>query len=209
MSDATSPAPRPLEPAPPRGSRDENPTDIGWFALVAEDLRTHGGRVSAPGFWAVAVHRFGNWRMGVRKPLRAPLTTLYRAAFQAVRLGFGIDLPYDTRLGRRVRIDHHGTVVIGARSIGNDVVIRHSAILGVTRRDAGGGKPVIEDGVELGPRACVIGAVTIGHHSLVCANTVVSISVPPRSTVLGVPGRLVDLQQHVGHGAGAVAETLK
>jgi len=190
------PEPPPRPPTAPRGSRDENPADIGLLALLREDLRTHGGRLSRPGFWAVAVHRFGNWRMGVRKPLRAPLTLIYRAAFQAIRLGFGIDLPYDTRLGRRVRIEHHGCVVVGARSIGNDVVIRHSAILGVARRDAEDDKPTIEDGVEIGPRACVFGAVTVGAHSLVCANTVVPMDVPSHSTVLGVPGRLVDLHLH-------------
>lgn len=180
-----------------RGGRDENPTDIPLPALLREDFRTHGSRVTSPGFWAVAVHRFGNWRMGVGKPLRAPLTLLYRGAFQAVRLGFGIDLPYDTKLGRRVRIDHHGAVVIGARSIGNDVVFRHSAILGVLRREGENDKPIIEDGVEIGPGACVLGAVTVGHHTLICANTVVPINVPPHSTVLGVPTRLVDLRQHL------------
>jgi serine O-acetyltransferase len=178
------------------GSRDENPSDIGLRALLLEDLRTHGGRVLAPGFLAVAVHRFGNWRMGVPKLLRPPLTMFYDAAFHAVRLGFGIDLPYVIRLGRRVRIEHHGAVVIGARSIGNDVVIRHSAILGVRRRDAKDEKPTIEDGVEIGPRACIFGAVTIGHHALVCASTVVPMDVPPHSTVLGVPGRIVDLRDH-------------
>lgn len=188
-----------------RGARDENPKDIGLAALLAEDFRTHGSRPTAPGFLAVAVHRFGNWRMGVRKPFRAPLTLLYRGAFQAVRLGFGIDLPYDTKLGRRVRIDHHGAVVIGARSIGNDVVFRHGAVLGVMRREADNDKPIIEDGVEIGPRACVLGAVTVGHHSLICANTVVPINVPPGSTVLGVPARLVDLRQHIGPVAAAAA----
>ena len=179
-----------------RGSRDENPRDIGLGALLLEDLRTHGGRLLAPGFLAVAVHRFGNWRMSVPKPVRPPLTLMYNAAFHAVRLGFGIDLPYVVRLGRRVRIEHHGAVVIGARSIGNDVVIRHSAILGVRSRDAKDDKPTVEDGVEIGPRACVFGAVTVGHHTLVCASTVVPMNVPPHSTVLGVPARIVDLRDH-------------
>jgi serine O-acetyltransferase len=193
MREAASP------PDAPRGSRDENPPDIGWLALLREDLRTYDGQLTAPGFWAVAVHRFGNWRMGVPRPLRPPFTLLYRAAFQAIRLGFGIDLPYDTKLGRRVRIEHHGAVVVGARSVGNDVVIRHSAILGVAKRQSrDDDKPVIEDGVEIGPRACVLGAITVGARSLVCANTVVPMSVPPGSTVLGVPGRLVDLAQHTG-----------
>jgi serine O-acetyltransferase len=183
----------------PLGARDQNPKDIGLLALLAEDFRTYGGRVSAPGFWATAVHRFGNWRMGVRRPFRAPLTVLYRTAFQAVRLGMGIDLPYPTKLGRRVRIEHHGSVNIGARSIGNDVVIRNGAILGVMNREANGeDKPTIEDGVEIGPRACVIGAVTVGRNAHICGNTVVPMNVPAEATVLGVPGRLVDLRQHAG-----------
>jgi serine O-acetyltransferase len=181
-------------PTTPRGSSDQNPTDVGLFALVVEDLRTHGG--PTPGFWAVAVHRFGNWRMGVRRPLRAPLTALYRAAFHGVRLGFGIDLPYDMKLGRRVRIEHHGAVVAGANAIGDDVVIRHSAVLGIKRRDAVDDKPTIGRGVEIGPRACIAGAVTVGEGALICANSVVPIDVPPGATVLGVPGRLVDLADH-------------
>lgn len=191
----------PREPA--RGSRDGNPTDIGWFALVREDLRAHGGRLDAPGFWAVAVHRFGNWRMRVREPWRAPLTLLYRAAFQAIRCGFGIDLPYDTKLGRRVRLEQPGAVVVGARAIGDDVVIRGSAILGVRRRkgddgrDGDGDKPIIEHGVEIGARACVVGAVIVGHDAVILANTVVPMDVPPHAVALGVPARLVDLRRLV------------
>lgn len=181
---------------PATGTSDQNPRDLGLFALLAEDLETHGGRLSAPGFWAVALHRFGNWRMGVeQKAARVPLTLAYRAGFQFVRWFWGIDLPYDVKLGRRVRLDHHGSITLGARSIGNDVIIRHSVVTGVMRRGTLDEKPIIEDRVELGPRACVVGNVTIGHDSLICANTVVPISVPPHSTVLGVPGRIVNLDR--------------
>jgi serine O-acetyltransferase len=147
----------------------------------------------------VALHRLGNRRMRIpQKAVRAPFSVAYRTAFQLVRWFWGIDLPYDVRLGRRVRLDHHGSITIGARSIGNDVVIRHSVVTGVMRR--GGSdrdKPVIEDRVELGPRACVVGGVTIGHDTLVCANTVVPVSIPPHSTVLGVPGRIVNLERQL------------
>jgi serine O-acetyltransferase len=175
-----------------KGVLDQNPPGIGFLPLLVEDFETHGRHWTAPGFWAVAIHRFGNRRMGIEhKLLRAPLTLAYRTGFQLVRLLFGIEL------GRRVRLDHHGSITIGARSIGNDVVIRGAVATGVLRRGGGDEKPVIEDRVELGPRSCVVGAVTIGHDTLVCANTVVPVSVPPHSTVLGVPGRLVNLERQL------------
>jgi serine O-acetyltransferase len=181
-----------------KGTRDQNPKEIGLFALLSEDLETYGHRFSAPGFWAVALHRFGNWRMGVQhKAVRAPLTLAYRTGFQLVRSLWGIDLPYDVKLGRRLRLDHHGSITIGARAIGNDVVIRHSVVIGVLRRGGGDDKPTIGDRVELGPRACVVGAVTIGDDTFVCANTVVPFNVPAHSTVLGVPARIVDLDRQL------------
>ena len=181
-----------------KGTCDQNPQGIGLVALLSEDFATHGHRFSAPGFWAVALHRFGNWRMGVQqKALRAPLTLAYRTGFQLVRSLWGIDLPYDVKLGRRLRLDHHGSITIGARSIGDDVVIRHSVVIGVLRRGGGDDKPTIGDRVELGPRACVVGAVTIGDDTFICANTVVPINIPAHSTVLGVPGRIVDLDRQL------------
>lgn len=179
----------------PRGSRDQNPPGLGLLALIAEDFRTHGGRLGAAGFWAVALHRVGNWRMGVRRPLRPPLTALYRAGFVAIRWGWGIELPYDVKLGRRVYLEHHGAMHLGARSIGDDVVFRRGASVGVLRAGSPeDDKPVIEDRVEIGPRACVVGPITVGHDTLVGPSSIVAVDVPPHSTVLGVPGRLVERQ---------------
>src|SRR5262249_18222593 len=80
----TSPIPLD-EPPLPKGDRNENPPGIGFFALLREDLRTHDGALFEQGFWAVAVHRFGNRRMGFRwKIFRAPLTLLYRMLFKWV-----------------------------------------------------------------------------------------------------------------------------
>src|SRR5262249_14408092 len=93
------------------GSRNLNPAGIGLFRLLREDLRTHGGSLFEQGFWAVAVHRFGNWRMGRMKLLRAPLTLLYRFLFKWVEWTCGITMPYTVRLGRRVRLWHHGGMI--------------------------------------------------------------------------------------------------
>src|SRR5688500_6547738 len=108
-----------------RGDRNDNPDDIGFLELLAEDLRTHDNDPLEPGFWAVAVHRFGNWRMSFKKKIvRAPMTAMYRVLYRAVTVGVGIDLPYTTKLGRRVRLWHHGGMVLGAREIGDDVHLR-------------------------------------------------------------------------------------
>src|SRR3954463_13792313 len=94
-------------PPLPRGDRNGNPPGIGLLALLREDLRTHDGNPFEQGFWAIAVHRFGNWRMGVPGPLRPPLTILYRILYRSVEWTCGISLPYTVQVGRRVRIWHH------------------------------------------------------------------------------------------------------
>ena len=55
-----------------RGDRNRNPPGIGFIALLREDLRTHDGDLLEQGFWAVAVHRFGNWRMGIAQAAARP-----------------------------------------------------------------------------------------------------------------------------------------
>src|SRR5207253_6510268 len=140
----------------PRGDRNENPPGIGLFALLREDLRTHGGDLFDQGFWAVATHRFGNWRMGFWKFVRAPLTLIYRFLFKWVQWTCGITLPYTTKLGRRVRIWHHGGMVLVARSIGDEVHIRQNTTFGVVRRNQNEEIPVIDDRVDIGCGACIL-----------------------------------------------------
>jgi len=174
----------------PKGGYNENPRDIGLLALLAEDYRTHDRDLFEPGFWAVAVHRFGNARMGVRfKLLRAPLTIVYRLMFTAVMWLYGINLPYNTRLGRRVRIWHHGGIWLGARSIGDDVHIRHNTTFGLLSRHEPGGKPVIGNRVDVGVGACILGAVTVGDDCVIGPNSVVIRDLPHGSVVMGVPAR--------------------
>src|SRR2546421_7888029 len=96
------------------------PTDqaLGLWAQIREDWIAHGRDWTRPGFRAVAVHRFGNWRMKVHpKLLRAPLSLLYRRFFRKVRNHYGIELPYSVKLGRRVVFEHQGAVVIHGDSV--------------------------------------------------------------------------------------------
>jgi serine O-acetyltransferase len=188
-----TPPPRPPPPPLPTGATNENPKGISFLALLAEDLKTHDNDPLQPGFIAVAVHRFGNWRMDKPKLVRAPLTVAYKVLFTAVDIGLGIDLSYTVKLGRRVRLWHHGGMILGARSIGDDVHIRQNTTLGILSRDELRAKPVIEDRVDIGAGACILGNVTVGHDTVIGANTVVVKDEPPHSTLFGIPARPVKL----------------
>jgi serine O-acetyltransferase len=183
--------PAPVEDLP-RGDTDANPEGIGLAELLLEDFRTHDKSLFEPGFWAIAVHRFGNWRMGLKpKLVRAPFSVAYKAARTSINWLWGIDLGYTVKLGRRVRIWHHGGMVLSARSIGDDVHIRHNTTMGIARRSESSKRPTIESGVDIGVGACILGDVTVGHDSIVGANAVVVTSFPPHSRIAGVPARAI------------------
>jgi serine O-acetyltransferase len=175
------------------GAVNLNPPDIGLWQLWKEDLRTHDGDWLAQGFWALAVHRLGNWRMGIRsRVLRLPFSVLYKFLFKFVEWTCGISLQYTVKVGRRVHIWHHSGMILGARSIGDDVQIRQNTTFGVARRgDHRLLKPIIEDRVDIGCGAVIVGATTIGHDSQIGANAVVLKDVPPWSVAVGIPAKVI------------------
>lgn len=176
-----------------RGDRNRNPPGMSLPALIREDLRNHDGDVLEQGFWAIAVHRFGNWRMGIRtKVLRAPFTILYWFLFKGVEWTCGITLPYTVLLGRRVRIWHHGGMILHAHSIGDDVHIRHNTTFGVARRNENYQIPTIGDRVDIGCGVCILGPVRVGHDSTIGANAVILRDVPPHALAVGVPARIIE-----------------
>jgi serine O-acetyltransferase len=184
----------------PLGDQNQNPSGISFPALVAEDFTTNGRSLRSPGFWALAVCRFGNARMSVKsKVLRAPLTIAYRAAHQAVLALWAIELPYNARIGRRLRVLHHGGVWLGAWSVGDDVTIQNTTTIGLKRKGADR-SPMIGNRVEIGPGACIVGDIKVGDDAFIGPNTVVTEDVPPGATVLGNPGRLVDLAKVLSKG---------
>lgn len=181
------------------GSRNCNPQGIGFLALVAEDFRTHEGDFFSQGFWALFWHRFGNWRMGVRsRVLRAPLTLLYRAMFKVVQWVCGIMLPYTVRVGRRVKLEHFGGMILVAEAIGDDVIIRQNTTFGISGLDRLHDRPVIGNRVEIGAGAVIVGRVHVGDDAIIGANAVVVRDVPAGAVVGGVPARLIRMRGPAG-----------
>ncbi len=202
MASADRFAPPPL----PRGTVNANPPGISFWALVAEDFRTHDGKLFAQGFWVLFWHRFGNWRMSVRsRLLRAPLTLTYNVMFKACEVLCGCSLPYPVEVGRRVRIEHFGGMILVARSIGSDVILRQNTTFGVRRIEELTAKPIIGDRCDIGAGAVILGHVAIGPDAVVGANAVVLQDVPPHHVAVGVPARVIPRKApaHADTGAGA------
>jgi N-acetylglucosaminyl-diphospho-decaprenol L-rhamnosyltransferase len=178
--------------APPADQRP--PEALGALEILAEDFATFDRDLSQPGFWAVAAHRLGRRAAAAHTlPARVALQATYKALFTTVDWVWGIHLPRTVELGRRVRIWHNGCMLLVARSIGNDVHLRHDTTFGPLRGAAGAPEdlPVIEDRADIGSGVCVLGAVSVGHDAVVGANSVVLKNVQPNTTVLGVPARMV------------------
>lgn len=168
--------------------------DLGSLELLAEDFATYDYDLLQPGFWAVAVHRFGTRAADARLPaVRAASDRVYKLMSATVDWVWGINLPRSVELGRRVRIWHNGGMLLNARSIGDDVHIRHCTTFGPLRGEQSAPEmlPVIEERADIGSGACVMGPVRIGHDAVVGANSLVLKPVPPHAAVLGVPARLI------------------
>jgi serine O-acetyltransferase len=167
------------------------------FSRIAEDIRSVRERDPAarsalevflcyPGLWAVWYHRASHllWR--------ARLRLAARCLSQFARFVTGVDIHPGALLGRRLFIDHATGVVIGETAIvGSDVTIYQGVTLGGTGKGHGKRHPTICDGVFIGNNANVLGNITVGQNSRVGAGSVVLSSVPPNSTVVGVPAHIV------------------
>jgi len=174
-----------------RGDKNQNPPGMSLLALLREDARTHES-IFCQGFLAVAVNRLGNWRMGLPRLLRPPFTLLYDFLQVFTLWTARIEVPYITKIGRRVRLWHHGSSVLGALAIGDDVQIRHNVTMGLANHgDPLTAIPLIEERVLIGAGACILGPITVGHDSIVAANAVVIHDVPPYSIVGGIPARVL------------------
>jgi len=139
-----------------------------------------------PGLHAVWLYRIAHFFWGLKLPLLA------RMISQFGRFLTGVEIHPGATIGRRLFIDHGMGVVIGETTvIGDDVTIFQGVTLGGTGKEEGKRHPTLENGVLVSAGARVLGNITIGAYSKVGASSVVLKDVPPNSTVVGIPGRVV------------------
>lgn len=164
-------------------------TDLA--AVMARDPAAHSKLMvilTYSGYKAIRRHRRAHWFYNRKMRFVAELISA-----RTKRLT-GIDIHPGAKVGKGVFIDHGVGVVIGETcEIGNDVTIYQGVTLGGTGKDTGKRHPTIADGVMISAGAKVLGPIHIGEHSKVGAGSVVLKEVPPNSTVVGVPGRIVKM----------------
>jgi serine O-acetyltransferase len=140
-----------------------------------------------PGLHAVWLYRVAHWLW------RRDLKLLARLVSELGRLLTGVEIHPGAQIGRRLFIDHGMGVVIGETAeIGDDVLIYQGVTLGGTRLEKGKRHPTVENGVMISAGASIIGPVTIGRGSRIGAGAVVVSPAPPNSTIVGIPGKVVE-----------------
>ncbi|SFG80974.1 serine O-acetyltransferase [Sporolactobacillus nakayamae] len=138
------------------------------------------------GLHAIWSHRVAHWLWKKKRYFLA------RALSQCSRFFTGIEIHPGATIGRRFFMDHGMGIVIGETcEIGNDVTLFQGVTLGGTGKEKGKRHPTVGNDVLISAGAKVLGSITIGDHSKIGAGSVVLHDVPPDSTVVGVPGRVV------------------
>jgi len=138
------------------------------------------------GIHATLYHRLAHWLW------RHKRVTLARIVSQWSRFWTGIEIHPGAKIGRRLVIDHGMGIVIGETAeLGDDVLLYQGVTLGGTGKDKGKRHPTIGNNVLIGSGAKVLGPFAVGDNSRIAANAVVLKAVPPGSTAVGVPARLV------------------
>ncbi len=158
-----------------------------------------------PGYWAVTMHRLFHVLYTLKIPVLPRLLSL------VMRWLTGIEIHPGARLGAGVFIDHGMGVVIGQTArVGSRVLIYQGVTLGATGNEKDFIRhPLVEDDVILGSGARVLGNLVIGKGSRIGAGAVVLESVPPESTVVGIPASVVKIGSEKLHSPGHLLDRLE
>jgi serine O-acetyltransferase len=139
-----------------------------------------------PGFHALQFHRVAHWLWGHQ------MRFLGRLFSHVSRFLTGIEIHPGARIGPGFFIDHGMGVVIGETSeIGKNVTLYHGVTLGGTSLKKEKRHPTLGDNVIVGAGAAVLGPVKIGDNARIGSGSVVIEDVPPNTTVVGIPGKVV------------------
>lgn len=140
-----------------------------------------------PGVWAIINHRLAH------ACYNNNFKRLARVISGINRLFTGVDIHPAAKVGRRVFLDHATGIVIGETAeIGDECLIYQGVTLGGVSLDKGKRHPTLQKGAVIGAGAKILGNITIGEASKIGSNSVVISDVPPFSTAVGIPARVLN-----------------
>ncbi len=170
---------------------------MGWISEIKKDIHSIMERDPAAssamevlltysGVHAVIVHRLAHWFYKHDHKLIA------RMISQIMRGITGIEIHPGAKIGKGLLIDHGSGVVIGETAeIGDYCLLYQGCTLGGTGKDHGKRHPTLGNNVMVGAGAKILGPFKVGDNAKIAANAVVLKEVPPNSTAVGVPARIV------------------
>jgi len=170
---------------------------MGWISEIKKDIHSIMERDPAAssamevlltysGVHAVIVHRLAHWFYEHDHKLIA------RMISQIMRGITGIEIHPGAKIGKGLLIDHGSGVVIGETAeIGDYCLLYQGCTLGGTGKDHGKRHPTLGNNVMVGAGAKILGPFKVGDNAKIAANAVVLKEVPPNSTAVGVPARIV------------------
>ena len=159
-----------------KAARDRDPAASGNLEVI----------LAYPGFHARQLHRLAHTLHTHHVPM------LPRLVSHVTRLVTGIEIHPGAKIGEGFFIDHGMGVVIGETAeIGDNCHLYQGVTLGGTSTRREKRHPTLENNVEVGAGAKLIGAITISENAQVGAGSVVVTNVPPNATIVGVPGHIV------------------
>ena len=159
-----------------KAARDRDPAASGNLEVI----------LAYPGFHARQLHRLAHTLHTHHVPM------LPRLVSHVTRLVTGIEIHPGAKIGEGFFIDHGMGVVIGETAeIGDNCHLYQGVTLGGTSTRREKRHPTLENNVEVGAGAKLIGAITIGENAQVGAGSVVVTNVPANATIVGVPGHIV------------------
>ena len=139
-----------------------------------------------PGLHAIWAHRISHYLY------ERQYFVLARLVSHVARFLTGIEIHPGATIGKGFFIDHGmGTVIGETTEIGRNVTVYQGVTLGGTGKEKGKRHPTIGDNVVVATGAKILGSFTVGNNSKIGAGSVVLSEVPPHSTVVGIPGRVV------------------
>jgi serine O-acetyltransferase len=139
------------------------------------------------GLHAILYHRIAHWFY------KHGFLFISRLISQTSRFLTGVEIHPAAKIGKRLFLDHGSGIVIGETTIiGDDCTLYQGVTLGGTGKDKGKRHPTLGNNVMVGAGARVLGPFKVGDNSKIAANAVVLEEIPPNSTAVGVPARIVD-----------------
>ncbi|MDX1978448.1 MAG: serine O-acetyltransferase [Pseudanabaenaceae cyanobacterium bins.68] len=161
---------------------DRDPAARNWLEVL----------LCYPGLHAIWLYRLAHLLHNWHLPL------IPRLISQFARLFTGVEIHPGAVIGSGAFIDHGMGVVIGETAIiGQNVVLYQGVTLGGTGKEVGKRHPTLGDNVVVGAGAKVLGNIEIGSGSRIGAGSVLLKTVPPGSTVVGIPGRVVQRKSEI------------